>query len=266
MNEAMIPRQIKPPLVEPHINVRSLAMRFCARGETVVALENVNTHVKRHEFVSFLGPSGCGKSTLLMVIAGLLKPSAGEVRIDGRLITQPITNAGIVFQQDLLFDWRTILDNVLLQAQVRRMDMTAAEARARDLLKQVGLGGFEERRPWELSGGMRQRVAICRALLHNADILLLDEPFGALDALTRDQMNVDLQEMWARNRQTAILVTHSISEAIFLSDRVVVVSPRPGTVSLDLPIDFPRPRRIDIRESPEFLDYQKTLRRSIGIR
>jgi NitT/TauT family transport system ATP-binding protein len=215
--------------------------------------------VAKEEFVSILGPSGCGKSTLLMIIAGL-EPADGTVTVSGRCVTAPVTDIGIVFQRDVLLDWRTILGNVMLQAEVRRLDLQKAETKARHLLAQLGLQQFVDRYPWELSGGMRQRVAICRALLHDARLLLLDEPFGALDALTRDQINLDLLRVWSELRQTAVLVTHSISEAVFLSDRVVVMAPRPGRVVAEVTIDLPRPRTADMRETPRFAEYQRKLR------
>ena len=175
-----------------------------------------------------------------------------------------MTDLGIVFQQDLLFDWRTVLGNVMLQADVRGLPRQAAREKARHLLRQVGLEQFDNHRPWELSGGMRQRVAICRALLPGAATLLLDEPFGALDALTRDKINLDLLDIWAMERPTTLLVTHSIAEAIFLSDRVVVMSPRPGTILDDVVIDLPRPRTMDMRDTVRFADYQRRLRATIG--
>lgn len=248
----------------PHIEVRGITKKFGTAGAAVVALDNVNLTVRKGEFLSLLGPSGCGKSTLLMIVAGLVQPTSGQVDIAGEPVTRPVTDVGIVFQQDLLFDWRTILGNVLLQAEIRGLDMTLARERARHLLEKVGLGGFEDRRPWELSGGMRQRAAICRALLHDASVLLLDEPFGALDALTRDQMNLDFQNIWAGEQTTAVLVTHSISEAVFMSDRVVVMSPRPGRIAQELEIELPRPRDVGIRDSNEFARYQAQLREAIG--
>ncbi|MGH6673699.1 MAG: ABC transporter ATP-binding protein [Xanthobacteraceae bacterium] len=244
-----------------HIEIKGVEKEY---GRTGRALDRIDLSVAPGEFVSLLGPSGCGKSTLLMIIAGLEPPSVGEVLVKGEPVTRPLTDLGIVFQQDLLFDWRTVLGNVLLQAEVRGLNRKAARARAQELLAQVGLAGFEARRPWELSGGMRQRVAICRALLHDAFLLLLDEPFGALDALTRDKMNLDLQTIWTTDRRTAILVTHSISEAVFLSDRVAVLSPRPGRIILDIAIDLPRPRTMDMRDSAPFVSYQKRLREAIG--
>ncbi len=247
-----------------HIRVSGVKQHFKVDGNTVTALDDVNLDIRTGEFISLLGPSGCGKSTLFMIIAGLLRPTAGRVEIAGQAVTRPVTDVGIAFQQDLLVDWRTILGNIMLQAEVRKLDLKAARQRAMALLEQVGLAGFEEKRPWQLSGGMRQRAAICRALLHDAPILMMDEPFGALDALTRDQMNLDLQDIWADSGKTAILVTHSLSEAIFLSDRVILMSPRPGRVALDLRIDLPRPRTADMKETPQFVAYQKQLRSLIG--
>jgi NitT/TauT family transport system ATP-binding protein len=178
-------------------------------------------------------------------------------------VTRPLTEVGIVFQRDLLFDWRTILGNVMLQADIRKLDRNASREKALQLLETVGLRGFADRRPWELSGGMRQRVALCRALLHDASLLLLDEPFGALDAITRDQINLDLQKVWLNTGCTAVMVTHSISEAIFLADRVVVMSPRPGRIAMDVTIDLPRPRTVEMRDTPRFAAYQATLRDAI---
>jgi NitT/TauT family transport system ATP-binding protein len=233
-----------------------------AQGD-VVALDGVDLSVAGGTFVSIVGPSGCGKSTMLMIIAGLVTASAGEVEVGGIPVTRPLTDVGIVFQRDLLFDWRSVLGNIMLQADIRGLDRRRAREKALALLQKVGLQGFGGHYPWQLSGGMRQRVAICRALLHDAGLLLLDEPFGALDALTRDQMNLDLQRLWLQERRTTILVTHSISEAVFLSDRVAVMSPRPGRIVEDVTIDLPRPRTLSVRESPLFADYQRRVRTAI---
>jgi NitT/TauT family transport system ATP-binding protein len=246
------------------IAIKSVGMRYGAASGGLVALDAVSFDVGKSEFVSILGPSGCGKSTLLLIAAGLMKPTVGSVTVHGTLVTRPLTDIGVVFQQDLLFDWRTVIGNVMLQADVRGLPKEASLQKARRLLRQVGLEQFEDRRPWELSGGMRQRVAICRALLPEANVLLLDEPFGALDALTRDKINLDLQDMWALERPTTLFVTHSIAEAVFLSDRVVVMSPRPGTIIDDVVIDLPRPRTIEIRDTAHFADYQRRLRAAIG--
>jgi NitT/TauT family transport system ATP-binding protein len=198
------------------IQVEKLSKTFAARdGVPTLAVDNVDLSIGASEFVSLLGPSGCGKSTLLSIIAGLLPPSRGEVRIKGRAVTSPYTNIGIVFQNDLLLDWRTVLGNVLLQFEMRGQDPRPYAEQACALIASVGLGGFEAKYPWELSGGMRQRVSICRALIHDPPLLLMDEPFGALDALTRQQLQVDLQRIWQTSRKTVVFVTHSIDEAFF---------------------------------------------------
>lgn len=225
---------------------------YRTRTGVVRALAEVGCEIRRGEFVSLLGPSGCGKSTLLRIMAGLSPPSSGIVSIDGQAVRRAQTQVGIVFQNPVLLEWRDALGNVMLQAEARRMERAAAEIRARGLLEQVGLSGFERKRPSELSGGMQQRVAICRALLHDPAIVFMDEPFGALDALTRDQMNVDLQRLWHQGDKTVVFVTHSIPEAVFLSDRVLVMSPSPGRIDLDLSIGLDRPRRLAVRDLPEF--------------
>jgi len=252
-----------PETKNPHIEVKGLSKVFDADAGATKALDNVDLTVRKGEFVSILGPSGCGKSTLLMILAGLVSSSSGTVAVSGNEVVRPLTDVGIVFQRDLLFDWRTILENVMLQADIRGLNRKASQQKAMSLLETVGLKGFENRRPWELSGGMRQRVALCRALLHDASVLLLDEPFGALDAITRDQINMDLQAIWLREKRTSVLVTHSISEAIFLSDRVVVMSTRPGRIVYEARIDLPRPRTVAMRDTPEFVGYQAKLRDSI---
>jgi NitT/TauT family transport system ATP-binding protein len=244
----------------PHVALRGVTKAYGSGADAVVALDDIALTVGRGEFLTILGPSGCGKSTLLMIIAGLEPATRGEVRVGDARVAAPLTDIGIVFQNDLLFDWRTVLGNVMLQADIRGLDRAAARTKALRLLERVGLADFADRRPWELSGGMRQRAALCRALLHDTALLLLDEPFGALDALTRDQMNLDLQTLWLAERPTAILVTHSISEAVFLSDRVVVLSPRPGRLAAEIAIDLPRPRTIDMRESAAFVHHQRELR------
>ena len=235
-----------------YISVEQVSKRYDSRAGTVDALDPISFDIAENEFVSIVGPSGCGKSTLLMIISGLLPSSAGTVRIKSAVVDAPYTKLGFVFQQDVLLDWRNVLQNVLLQAQIRRLDKTFATARAKELLQLVGLDGFETRYPYELSGGMRQRVAICRALLHDPDLLLMDEPFGALDAIARDQLNEDLLRYRDRARKTIVFVTHSIQEAVFLSDRILVMSPRPGRIEEIVAIDLPRPRRLAIRETPEF--------------
>ncbi len=242
------------------VQVDAVRKSYQSRTGTVHALDEVSFDVREGEFVSIVGPSGCGKSTLLMLISGLVPPSAGEIAIGGTRVTRPYTELGFVFQRDALLDWRTAQDNVLLQLDVRRLDRRQYLQRTRDLLAQVALQGFESAYPWQLSGGMRQRVSICRALVHDPPLLLMDEPFGALDALTRDQMTVDLQRLWLESRKTVLFVTHSIPEAVFLSDRLVVMSPRPGRISTVLEIDLPRPRKLAVRETLEFARYTAEIR------
>jgi NitT/TauT family transport system ATP-binding protein len=197
----------------------------------------------------------------MMILVGLYQASSGRAVIDGKEITAPFTDIGIVFQNAELLDWRTTIQNILLQIEIRRLPVRDYVERAKTLLANVGLGGFEDRFPHELSGGMKQRVALCRALIHDPEILLMDEPFGALDALTRDQMNLDLQRIWLEKRKTAIFVTHSINEAVFLSDRVFVMTPRPGQIAEVIEIDLPRPRPPEIKETPEFNNYASRIRK-----
>jgi NitT/TauT family transport system ATP-binding protein len=247
------PRRAAAPVF---IQVGGVFKSYTARdGAPVVAVEDVSLDIAAGEFVSIVGPSGCGKSTLLSIVAGLVSATRGEVRIEGRPVRAPYTSVGIAFQSDLLLDWRTVLGNVLFQFEMRGESARPFEGRARELITSVGLAGFERKHPFELSGGMRQRVALCRALVHDPPLLLMDEPFGALDALTRDQLQVDLQHIWQESRKTVLFVTHSIPEAVFLSDRVIVMTPRPGRIREILAIELPRPRDLAIRESPAFAQY-----------
>ena len=212
-------------------------------GDAIDALAPATLDIAPGQFVAIVGPSGCGKSTLLSLIAGLTDATTGRITIDGEVVRRPHSKVGIVFQGDLLLPWRTVLANVLLPVEIKRWDRSRCRAEAEALLSQVGLSQFAARHPHELSGGMRQRVAICRALIQRPDLLLMDEPFGALDALTREQMIMDLQRMWMSVGNTVVFITHSIDEAVFLGDRVLVMSPRPGRVELDLSVGLPRPRR-----------------------
>jgi NitT/TauT family transport system ATP-binding protein len=234
--------------------VRTSKVYNSPRGD-LVALGDINLEVGEGEFVSILGPSGCGKSTLLKCIAGLERASGGEIRVSGTPLDGPPNDLGVVFQRDLLLDWYSILQNVTLTAAFKRLDRKSIETRAIQLLHSFGLGGYEHRHPWELSGGMRQRVAICRALVDDPRLLLMDEPFGALDAMTRDDLNAELQRLWLSTRKTVLFVTHSIAEAVFLSDRVVVMARNPGRIVADFPIGLPRPRRLAIRGTPDFAAY-----------
>ena len=224
------------------ISVDSVAQTFRRGGTVTHALENVDLAIAPGEFVAVLGPSGCGKSTLMKIVAGLMAPTRGEVRIDGKLITTPHHDLGVVFQSPVLLDWRTILGNVLVQIELRGGNARDYRERALALLRKVGLGDFYDRMPRELSGGMRQRAAIVRALIHDPPVLMMDEPFGALDALTREQMRIDLEKLWLERRQTTVFITHGISEAVALADRVVVMTPRPGRIDRIIPIELPRPR------------------------
>jgi NitT/TauT family transport system ATP-binding protein len=227
---------------------------------SVVALADVTFDIGQSEFVSILGPSGCGKSTLLRCVAGLERPSSGEIAIGGVRVSGPPNNLGVVFQRDILLDWRNVLRNVLLPVEAKNLKPSEWEQKALELLGLLGLQEFAKRYPWELSGGMRQRVAICRALLLNPSLLLMDEPFGALDALTRDELNLELQRLWLKNSKTVMFITHSIAEAVFLADKVVVMSPHPGRVEEILSIDLPRPRVLAMRETPAFGAYTSHIR------
>ena len=250
------------------VKVDRVKKLYETRGEPILALDECTLDLRPGEFVSIVGPSGCGKSTLLLMIAGLIGSSAGTIRIGETEVRKPYTDLGIVFQEPVLLDWRKVMSNVMLQVEMRKLDKRLYKQRATELLELVGLQGFEDRYPYELSGGMRQRVSICRALLHDPGLLLMDEPFGALDALTRDQLNLDLQSIWMRSRKTVMFVTHSITEAVFLSDRIAIFSPRPGKIVEVLDIDLPRPRRLSMRETPEFGRYAGEIRRvftSLGI-
>ena len=217
------------------------------------AVSPVDLTVAEGEFVAIVGPSGCGKSTLLRMVSGLIPVSEGEIRAGGKSVHGPVTELGIVFQQPVLLEWRTALGNVLFQVEMRGQRAEPFRARAMELLEQVGLKDFAQSYPHALSGGMRQRVAIARALVHDPGLLLMDEPFGALDALTREQMRIDLEALWLQRRMTVLFVTHSVDEAVLLADRVVVMSPRPGKVDQVLTIDIPRPRGLAARRDPEFL-------------
>jgi NitT/TauT family transport system ATP-binding protein len=242
------------------VRIKNVDKVYKTRGRALKAVDDVTLDFREGEFVSIVGPSGCGKSTLMMMVAGLVPVSAGEISIRGETVRKPYTDVGVIFQRDALLEWRTVLDNVLLQIDVRRLPRRKYEAAARALLERVGLAGFESAYPWELSGGMRQRVALCRGLIHDPKLLLMDEPFGALDALTREQMNLDLQKIWLENRKTMLFITHSIWEAVFLADRVAVMSPRPGRIATVIDIDLPRPRRLSVRESKQFGSYAALIR------
>ncbi|MFD4173104.1 MULTISPECIES: ABC transporter ATP-binding protein [Streptomyces] len=246
------PRAGSPAGTGPAAAVRlaDVSVRFRGKKRDVTAIGDVSLDVAPGEFVAIVGPSGCGKSTLLKLVAGLLTASSGEVLLGGEQVTGPRHDIGYVFQRAALLEWRSALRNILLQAEIRHMEPASARERADDLIRMTGLTGFEDAYPHELSGGMQQRVALCRALLHEPPVLLMDEPFGALDALTREQMNTELNRIWRTTGTTVLLVTHSISEAVYLADRVVVMSPRPGTVTEVIEVGLPAER-----------DYSETLGR-----
>jgi NitT/TauT family transport system ATP-binding protein len=248
-----------PDGAPPYLDLRDIAQVYASRDGLVRALDQVSLTGRRGAFISIVGPSGCGKSTLMMIAAGLMTPSSGSVAVDGKTISAPRTEIGIVFQTPVLLEWRTALGNVMLQAEAKRLERGAAERRARGLLAAVGLAGFEGKYPHELSGGMRQRVSLCRALIHDPPQLLMDEPFGALDALTRDQLVLDLQQICHARRIGVLFITHSVSEAVFLSDQVIVMTPRPGRIDRTIDIDLPRPRTLAMRETPEFVRYSREI-------
>ncbi|HEY2533929.1 MAG TPA: ABC transporter ATP-binding protein [Xanthobacteraceae bacterium] len=227
------------------------------------AIRNVSLDATANEFVSLLGPSGCGKSTLLMMVAGVVEKSAGQIAINETPVSGPRPDIGVVFQQPVLLPWRTVIDNVLFPVELLREPRGKYTERAMQLLAMAKIDDFARHLPRQLSGGMRQRVSICRALIHDPGILLMDEPFSALDAITRDEMGVELSRIWQANRKTVLFVTHSIREAAFLSDRVIVMSRRPATVVEEVKIDLPRPRDIAVMESEPFNSYVRLLRKAI---
>jgi NitT/TauT family transport system ATP-binding protein len=229
-------------LTDTAVDLTAVSVRYRSRRAETAALADIDLRVGSGEFVTIVGPSGCGKSTLLKVVAGLVRPTSGTVTLMGRPVSGPQKDIGFVFQKAALLEWRGARRNILLQAEIRGMDRATAGRRAAELMALTGLTGFEKALPHELSGGMQQRVALCRALLHQPPVLLLDEPFGALDALTREQLNAELNRIWRQTRTTNLLVTHSIAEAVFLGTRVVVMSPRPGRVLRVLDVELPRIR------------------------
>jgi len=245
------------------IAVRGLSLTY-GGGARVAALRDISFAIRDGEFVAAVGPSGCGKSTLLKILAGLLRPTEGTAELRGQAITGPRRDIGVVFQAPVLFPWRTVLGNAMLPADVQRRDRRAMQQRALDLLAMVGLEGFERRYPRELSGGMQQRVGIVRALLHDPAILLMDEPFAALDAMTREAMSVELQRIWIQRRITALFITHSIAEAVFLADRVIVLTPRPGTIGDQFEVDLPRPRALEVMNTEQFGRCVQRVRAALG--
>ena len=251
------------------IVVQGVAKTYATRsGESIEALSDVSLSVADGSFVTIVGPSGCGKSTLLRMLAGTLRPSAGRLAIEGQPVDKPSANIGMVFQSPVLLPWRTVLDNLLLPIEVLGRPRKDYEPRAHDYLKLVGLDGYARKYPNELSGGMQQRVGIGRALIHDPAVLLMDEPFGALDAMTREFMNLELLRLWRESRKTIVLVTHSIPESVFLADQVVVMSPRPGRIVETIAVDLPRPRSLEMINSEAFGRHVSRIRRhfmSMGV-
>lgn len=250
---------------DPILIVRNLSAIFPNGNGGLQALEAISFTVRPQEFVCVLGPSGSGKSTLVRILAGLLPPSQGEVILQGERVNGPRRGVGVVFQKANLMPWRTVLQNITLPLELQGLPYQVCLERAQDLVELVGLQGFEHALPRDLSGGMAQRVAIARALVHDPDILLLDEPFGSLDALTRERMGSELSRIWQARRKTVIMVTHSISEALFLADRVLVLTHRPGRLRLDLRVDLPRPRHEEMRYTSTFGELAQQVRQAIGL-
>jgi NitT/TauT family transport system ATP-binding protein len=249
------------------ISVSGLNKTYATReGAPIYALSDVNLDIAQGEFVTVVGPSGCGKTTLLKILAGILEKSSGRILVNASPIDGPSRQVGVVFQEPLLLPWRNILENIMVPVEIQGLDRVALDAAAKQLLRLVGLEGFGQKYPKELSGGMQQRVGIARALVHDPDFLLMDEPFGALDAMTREQMNLELLDIWAEKKKTVLLITHSIAEAVFLADRIVVMSPRPGRISEIIDVDLPRPRDLDMINSDAFGRFAKRVRAHFGAR
>jgi NitT/TauT family transport system ATP-binding protein len=247
------------------IEVRNLSKVYAGQDGAVEALSDVSFSIADAEFVTIVGHSGCGKTTLLKIIAGLLPPSSGSLAVRGRNVNGPLRDVGMVFQRPVLLKWRSILDNVMLPIEMLHLPSAEGRERAHDLLKLAGLIDFRHYYPAQLSGGMQQRAAICRALVHDPSLLLMDEPFGALDLMTREDMNLELLRIWSQRRKTTLLVTHSISEAVFLADRVIVMTPRPGMVAEVIQVALPRPRLPETKLDPRYSEFVQIIGRKIGL-
>ena len=242
------------------IVVEDVRRIFHSGAKTVHALDGVSFGVRESSFVSIVGPSGCGKSTLLKIISGLLPANSGKVMVNGNPVEEPLENVGMVFQSPVLLKWKSVVGNIMLPVEFAKLNRTDYLEKARSLVRLVGLQGFEEMPPYELSGGMQQRVSLCRALVTDPQVLLMDEPFGALDAMTRDELDLELLRIWDEKKMTVLFVTHNIQEAVFLSDSVVVMSPRPGRVIEKLSVELPRPRTLEMMSSSEFGRYTLEIR------
>jgi NitT/TauT family transport system ATP-binding protein len=249
--------------LRPEIQLAGVSKSYGEGRDAIKAVDQIDLEIGHNQFISLLGPSGCGKSTLMLMIAGLVVPSGGVISIKGREIDGPLRTNGIVFQNPVLLPWRIVLDNVLLPIELMGENVNKYRAHAYELLEIAGIADYANRLPHELSGGMRQRAGICRALIQHPTLLLMDEPFSALDAITRDEMNMELLRLWERDRKTVVFITHSISEAIFLSDRVVVISKRPARVVEDIVVPLPRPRAVEMQETPQFAQLRGRVRKLI---
>ena len=249
---------------QPAIELHGVGKSYEGSEEGLRALHDIELEIRKGEFVAVVGPSGCGKSTLMRMVAGLIPQSDGEILVGGSPVRGARHDIGIVFQSPVLFPWRSVIENVLIPVDVQRLGRKQNLGKAQDLLKLVGLRDFENRYPSELSGGMQQRVGIARALINDPALLLMDEPFGALDAMTREHMNVELQRLWLSRVNTVLFITHSISEAVFLADRVVVMTPRPGRIADVIDIDLPRERSLDVMSTPGFGEHVRRIRAHFG--
>jgi len=252
--------------VSPLIAVSDVSRVFTSGGTTVTALDHVGFEVQAGNFVSIVGPSGCGKSTLLKIVSGLLAPSSGTVTVHDEPVRAPLENVGMVFQAPILLKWRSVIGNILLPVEFARLDIPSHTERTRALIKLVGLEGFDEMYPHQLSGGMQQRVSLCRALVTDPQLLLMDEPFGALDAMTRDELDMELLRIWKERKKTVLFVTHSIQEAVFLSDVVFVMSARPGRLLEQIAINLPRPRSMEMMTDQKFGGYALKIRALLAAR
>lgn len=252
--------------MSPLIAVSDVSRVFTSGGTTVTALDHVGFEVQAGNFVSIVGPSGCGKSTLLKIVSGLLAPSSGTVTVHGEPVRAPLENVGMVFQAPILLKWRSVIANILLPVEFARLDIPSHTERTRALIKLVGLEGFDEMYPHQLSGGMQQRVSLCRALVTDPQLLLMDEPFGALDAMTRDELDMELLRIWEERKKTVLFVTHSIQEAVFLSDVVFVMSARPGRLLEQIAINLPRPRSMEMMTDQKFGGYALKIRALLAAR
>jgi NitT/TauT family transport system ATP-binding protein len=248
----------------PLIAIQNVSRVFTSGAKIVHALEGVSFDIQAGNFVSLVGPSGCGKSTLLKIVSGLLAPSSGAISVSDKPVEGPLEQVGMVFQSPVLLKWRPVLGNVLLPVEFAKLDIDSHRERARGLLKLVGLEGFEEMYPHQLSGGMQQRVSLCRALVTDPHLLLMDEPFGALDAMTRDELDMELLRIWEEKKKTVLFVTHSIQEAVFLSDQVLVMSARPGRLLEQIAIQLPRPRTMEMMSGTKFGEYTLRIRSLLG--